>query len=295
MTKLEHALDAASRGLPVFPQDGKRPSIRNWPANASTSIEVITRWWKRWPDADIGIALPEDIYVLDADTPAAANVLIALGLIDTTLTVATARGSHMYFRVPHPLARKTPVPAATGFAAVEGKGTPGPVTWAGSVHPTGFVYTISFDAPIAWMPGELVRAIGPRRARTESGVATPDERAEWNAARARVDAMASASLTITPSNFAASELLTDAAADMRMTLRALRYDLPEMQTGWADRFFRAAAYLGPHVATGGLDLDETIQELVALFTELNTDGGPPDHVTRSIERGIATGARGVKL
>src|SRR4051812_17153635 len=159
LSKLEHALDAAARGFRVFPQTGKRPAIRNGPENASSKPSVITRWWTRWPDADIGIALDADVYVLDADTPEAIAETLKLNL-PPTLKVLTARGFHLYFRVQSQLARKTG--GGAGFDSIEGKGMPGPVTWAGSVHPSGHVYTISFDAPIAMMPGPLVQAIGPR-------------------------------------------------------------------------------------------------------------------------------------
>lgn len=274
MSKLEYALDAASRGFRVFPQQGKRPSIKAWPSNASSKDSVIQRWWARWPDADIGLALDPDVYVLDADTEAALDALAALKL-PRTLQVTTARGLHIYFRVPHELARQSPRPGATGLRAVEGKGAPGPVTWAGSRHPSGHQYIVRLDAPIANMPGALVRAIGPRREQTRAGEATAGERSDWAAAL----------------NGACAYDRTDGRADLRLVLRALRSDLPHMDVGWADRFYRDAAYLGPHIAGGGLDLDETIGALTAVFNELDQEQGSPEHVLRSIARGVAAGAR----
>lgn len=282
MTKLEHALDAARRGLPVFPQIGKVPKIKQWPLNASAKESVITRWWTRWPDADIGIALPADVYVLDTDSDDALTAATDLRL-PRTLTVKTARGSHYYFHVPFPLARMTG--GGAGLRAIEGKGTPGPVTWAGSVHPSGHVYEIEVDAPIATMPGALVREIGPKRNQQRVGEATRDERTAWSFLYARVVRRAE------DGSMMPRELLIDARADRALVLRALRCELPDMPTGWADRFFRAGAYLGPHVAAGAYDLDTAIQELTAVFNDLDTQGGDPGHVLRSIERGLATGAR----
>lgn len=275
MSKLSHALDAASRGLPVFPQTGKRPAIRNWPENASLKESVIRRWWGRWPDHDIGIALPADIYVLDADTPEALATLDTLGL-PRTLEIATARGCHIYLRVPHELARMAG--GGEGLRSLEGKGAPGPVTWAGSVHPSGHVYTIVVDAPIATMPGALVQVIGVKQPRSNTGEATPDERAAWGS---RAALMSNAAIMI----------CGDAEADLRHELRALRSELPAMPTGWADRLFRAGAQLGPYVASGALGLDHTIKELTDLFTELDKEQRNPEHALRSIERGVATGAR----
>lgn len=293
--KLQHALDAAALGLPVFPQAGKIPGIKNWPENASLKPSVIERWWARRPNADIGIALPADIYVLDADGKEAMDAIYELeadGVIPAeTLTMRTQRGEHRYFRVPHKLARMTVKPNATGLRLIEGKGSPGPVTWAGSVNAkTGHVYTIKFDAPIEWMPGELVREIGPPRHEPGAGEATHAEREAWLSLHAHMtQAHVGAYFGF------ARELLADARMDMNLTLRTLESELPHMPTGWADRFFRAGAYLGPHVASGGLHYDAVTEALEAMFTKLDTQGGSPEHVTRSIARGLAIGARDSNL
>lgn len=295
LTKMDHALDAASRGLPVFPQEGKRPRIRNWPANATLKESVIRRWWDRWPDADIGITLPPDIYVLDADTPWAVNELKRVARRDRTLAVATARGVHLYYRVPHELRRLSPLPNATsGLGVLEGKGSPGPVTWAGSVHSSGSVYTVLDDQPIAHMSGELVRAIGPKPSRAgASGEATDAERKAWHVRCMAVVRAIHAGER--PGQLAAIELRADGKANLALARRALRSELGDMPTGWADRFYRAAASVGPDVATGALGLGEAIKELTELFHELDTQGGSPYHVLRSIERGVADGARAVQL
>ncbi len=278
VTKLDHALDACSRGFRVFPADGKRPRIRDWPNNASAKASVAERHWTRWPDADIAIALDPDIYVFDADSPEALQVLADLDL-PRTLTVRTARGQHRYFRVPHELARMPG--GGEGLRALEGKGAPGPVHWAGSVHHTGHVYAIEHDLPIADMPADLVFRIGPRLASRNNGEATDAERALYAARREQALTLAGPAFTV----------LLDARADLRLVLRALRCELPDMPSGWADRLFRAGAYLGPCVATGALGLDEVIEELTALFHQLDTDKNDPGHALRSIERGVAVGAR----
>lgn len=282
-SKLEHALDAAARGLPVFPQQGKRPSIRAWPTNATLKPSVIERWWTRWPNADIGIALPKDIYVLDADNvPAGQFLSKTFATYGETLTVWTARGLHAYYKVEHELRRLNPLPSAKqGLATLEGKGHPGPVTWAGSVHPTGHVYTVGCDVPIRPMPPHLVKAIGAKLPQPEHGDATFKEKMEWGKRFVHTHQNAFSR--------------TDAKADLRLTLRALECELPDMPSGWAARFYRAGANLGPHVAAGGLGYEEATKELTTLFYNLDEDGGDPEHVLRSIERGLAAGARGAKL
>lgn len=286
MNKRDYALDAAQRGLRVFPQVGKRPSIKNWPGNATAKPSVIERWWTRWPDADIGIALDADLYVLDADSKAASRALRELGL-PLTLTVKTSRGEHRYFRVPHEL-RRMSGGGGSGLAAIEGKGAPGPVTYAGSVHADGARYSFGSTArTIADMPLSLVEAIGPRptEARQRAGEATPMELADWAFRHARALAL------VREGSPLHCEGVLDGKIDLRLTLSALRSELPLMAHGWADRLYRAAAYVGPHVASGALSFDSTLKELTALFTELDTEGSDPEHALRSIARGLATGAR----
>lgn len=276
-TKIEHALDAARRNLPVFPQTGKVPMIRAWPTNATLKPSVIGRWWARWPDADIGIALPSDIYVFDLDSPAASTKfgeLIREHVLPDTLTVSTLRGLHIYFRVPHEL-RRMPG-GGQGLDAIEGKGSPGPVTWAGSTHTGGWAYRIRGDHEIATMPDSLVQLIGPKPASRNSDEASDAERARWKAAHLHMLSM---------------DVMQDARADLRLAKRALRLELPDMPAGWADRFYRAGAYLGGHVAVGGLDYEGAVDALEGVFYELDAEGGDPEHVLRSIRRGLAAGAR----
>ena len=83
---LQAALEYAAQGLPVFPvhsigeggactcgrpcaDPGKHPRIRTGAGlrNASTNADTIRGWWERWPDSNIGIAIPEGLLVVDLD------------------------------------------------------------------------------------------------------------------------------------------------------------------------------------------------------------------------------------
>lgn len=97
----------ADRGYPVFPAAAKdRPLVR-WRSAATTDHTDISRWWHRWPDALVAVALPAGRLVVDADLykPAAQDTMIRLesqyGPLPACPTVATPRGGrHYYFSVP---------------------------------------------------------------------------------------------------------------------------------------------------------------------------------------------------
>ncbi|MGH7487948.1 MAG: bifunctional DNA primase/polymerase, partial [bacterium] len=51
------ALEYAARGWPVLPirPRAKLPLTEHGLHDATTDPELITQWWERWPDANIGI------------------------------------------------------------------------------------------------------------------------------------------------------------------------------------------------------------------------------------------------
>ena len=65
------ALDYARAGLPVFPlqPQGKVPLVKQGLYAATTDEQQITRWWRRFPQANIGIPTgqPSERIVLDVD------------------------------------------------------------------------------------------------------------------------------------------------------------------------------------------------------------------------------------
>lgn len=65
---LEYAQDC---GWPVHPlrPDGKEPLLRNGVHDASSDPDTVRNWWRRWPNANIGVATgPASFDALDIDT-----------------------------------------------------------------------------------------------------------------------------------------------------------------------------------------------------------------------------------
>lgn len=65
----ELAEQYANQGYPVFPvRQNKQPYTQHGFKDASTDPEVIKRWWKKWPNAGVGISTgPAGIVVVDLD------------------------------------------------------------------------------------------------------------------------------------------------------------------------------------------------------------------------------------
>jgi len=87
---------------------GKHPRTRNGVKDASTSHDQIDEWWKKYPDANIGIATGKvsNIVVIDVDPrhggdESLTQLQLNNGKLPETLTVNTGGGgSHLYFKYP---------------------------------------------------------------------------------------------------------------------------------------------------------------------------------------------------
>ena len=162
---LDGALSWLDRGFAVFPLKprGKRPC--GWLAphglkEATRDHAVIRDWWRREPQANIALRTGEGIFVLDLDNEAAVSWFTnACGRhgAPKTLTVKTSRGFHVFF------ARTAEVPNSAGRLApgADIRGEGGYAVAVPSVHPSGTIYTIARDLPIADAPRWLVDAAMP--------------------------------------------------------------------------------------------------------------------------------------
>lgn len=99
----------AAAGMPVFPclPGGKRPLTGHGHHDATTDLEQIGKWWRRWPGANIALptGTPGGIDVMDVDVRATGSGIPALrrarmaGLVDgwTAIVGTPSAGLHLYF------------------------------------------------------------------------------------------------------------------------------------------------------------------------------------------------------
>jgi putative DNA primase/helicase len=153
------ALAYAERGWRVFPlhslREGRCTCGRNCGKNAAkhprvtggfkaatTDARQIEAWWRKWPDANIGIATGavSGIVVIDIDGANGHATLQALvaqhGALPQTPIVKTARGWHLYFAIP---AACAPILCSTGNG-LDVRGAGGYVVAPPSRHASGHVY-----------------------------------------------------------------------------------------------------------------------------------------------------------
>jgi len=154
-SRLDIALLHAKRGWRVFPlytptaegrcdckdpdctTPGKHPRVGDWKTVATTDPKTIRDWWKRWPDANIGIATGKGsgIIVLDVDGPEGESVVERFK-VPKTCVVVTGRGRQLYFKYPGYVTKNR----VKVFPELDGRGDGGYVVAPGSLHSSGVVY-----------------------------------------------------------------------------------------------------------------------------------------------------------
>lgn len=104
------ALAYARRGVPVFPCEpgGKRPLTYNGFWDASPDPHRVEAWWRRWPDANLGVPTGErsGLLVLDVDPEAGGSESLralerVYGPLPKTAKARTGGGGmHVFFGYP---------------------------------------------------------------------------------------------------------------------------------------------------------------------------------------------------
>jgi len=95
------ALAYAEGGLSVFPlrARGKKPTTSHGYLDATRDPSKIAQYWQVNPTANIGLAVPPGLVVVDIDNREAMNQLKAEDReLPATARSTTGRGAHLYYR-----------------------------------------------------------------------------------------------------------------------------------------------------------------------------------------------------
>lgn len=170
------ALALARNGWEVLPLNGKVPLTRHGVDDASSRSAQVERWWRRWPDANIGGRVPPGLVVVDVDprnggAKGWAQITLKRN-IPATLTTVTGRGDggfHLYFQRPRGVLDAGSLPPGIDLK-INGYCVLPP-----SIHPdTGGTYEWQAH-PIAPLPDclrEILRPPTVRWRRPPGGLAT---------------------------------------------------------------------------------------------------------------------------
>lgn len=170
------ALEYADRGLSIFPvyeidaqtlvctcseaecSAGKHPRVA-WKSAASNKRTQIEAWWKRWPNASIGLptGVINGFVVADFDGSIGAAVLREFEALNggpfQTPTATSGNGQHVFFSVPKDSSLRNAVGIRPKF---DRRGNGGYVVCAPSLHVSGrhyrWVDALGLDAPMLSAP-----------------------------------------------------------------------------------------------------------------------------------------------
>jgi len=150
------ALGHAAHGMKVIPveRERKKPHVKGWQAGGATDKPaLITKYWKAWPDANVGISCgPSGVLVLEVDPRRGGIETIAKlraehgsDFVETVTVIsgsADGAGRHYYYAMRNTRFRTNFDRLGPG---IEVKAIGGQVVAPGSLHASGNTYQ--------WAPG----------------------------------------------------------------------------------------------------------------------------------------------
>jgi Bifunctional DNA primase/polymerase, N-terminal len=141
---------------------GKHPRLVGWTRLASTDPAVVGRWWRRWPDANVGLVTGRRFDVLDLDGDQGVEALrAALQIAPWEHPGPVARtgsgGWHLLY-APTGLGNRVRL-----LAGVDWRGRGGLIVASPSRHATGRRYTWvrPLTAALPEVPAGLRRLLAP--------------------------------------------------------------------------------------------------------------------------------------
>ena len=267
---LDAALTYAARGWHIFPVEprGKRPmrGLR-WREASTTDPKTVRAWWKRWPEANIGLDCGKSgLVVLDFDagkpTFAGDDLLEALFRIPTASAATGGGGYHFLFQQPE----GEPLGNSRGRlpAGVDVRGHGGYIVLPPSIHPWGERYAWLDDGEPAPLPDFILELLR-----------SPQEPVERRTAPVRANGKKKHA-GVSP--YAAKAMGEETAA-VALAVEGTRNETLN----------RAAFNLGQLVAGGELDAAAVKSTLLSAAL---VAGLPEQEAKNTIASGMAAGARG---
>jgi hypothetical protein len=156
---IEEAEELAIAGWAIFPCHNKRPLTKNGFKDATRDVFQVRKWWRQWPTAMIGMAIPRSMMIIDIDPRNGGSLdeLISLcGDLPMTLTVISGRGDggqHLYYTRPSGELTRSRLPKGIDLKTVGGY-----VIMPPSIHPDS-------GLPYRWEDPETKIAFPPAAAR----------------------------------------------------------------------------------------------------------------------------------
>lgn len=157
MSNLDEAISYVQRGWSVIPLEvGTKKALVKWKKYQDERPDEaqLTRWWQKWPDANVGIITGQvsGFFAVDIDSPDGLATIEGRGGLPETLQVKTSKVGHYYFQYP-----ETGVRNRTAIVAgVDIRGDGGLVAAPPSIHATGVVYEWANRCEIAVAPDWLI-------------------------------------------------------------------------------------------------------------------------------------------
>lgn len=188
LSSAQRAALAVAKDYPVFPcaviprEDGKthkKPWVEDWPNVATQDAAIVTRWWRKYPDACVGVPMGSrsGLVAIDIDPRGRQWFAVHRKALGTYQLNPTVRGRHLVYRYPADTSiRNTESKVADG---VDVRGEGGFLLWW-PAH--GFE---SIGTP-GELPDWLLETLTKHSVRKLNGHAHEDASVDWLEERKRV-------------------------------------------------------------------------------------------------------------
>src|SRR6266540_1734120 len=167
------AMEYARHGIPVLPLSGKLPRIPKRAGgsgvhDATTDLDQVRAWWRRWPHANIGLRCGIRFDVIDVDGPEGRKSLErfladhAHGPIGGPRVLTGSGGWHLYV-TPTQLPDRIGVLDHVDYRAADRYVVAPPSRHPETHRPYTWVAGRGIDTPLGLVPAALLERLAPPR------------------------------------------------------------------------------------------------------------------------------------